>query len=145
DLLMANTGPAVGLLYDAGHMAFAGGNVIATIAKHGPRINHVHTKDIRADVVSNLDRESESFLDAVLKGAYTVPGDGSLDFGQIIQTLADIGYEGWFIVEAEQDPVKAPPFEYAKIGHRALTKALTAAGYTIESEPWDSLKAKSPS
>ncbi|MEM8915229.1 MAG: TIM barrel protein, partial [Pseudomonadota bacterium] len=56
DLLMANTGPAVGLLYDAGHMAFAGGNVIATIAKHGPRINHVHTKDIRADVVSNLDR-----------------------------------------------------------------------------------------
>lgn len=132
DLLMANTGEAVHLLYDAGHMAFAGGDVMATIDKHGPRIVHVHTKDVRADVIAGLDRDSESFLDAVLKGAFTVPGDGALDFNAIIRRLADVGYEGWFIVEAEQDPLQAPPLEYARIGYAALTAALAAAGYELE-------------
>ncbi len=132
DLLMNHTGEAVGLLYDAGHMAFAGGDVMEVIKKHGSRIVHVHTKDVRADVIDALDRTSESFLDAVLKGAFTVPGDGALDFGEIIMRLADAGYEGWFVVEAEQDPVKAPPLEYARIGHEALVEALNAAGYDIE-------------
>lgn len=132
DMLMANTGDAVQLLYDAGHMAFAGGDVIAVIDKHGSRISHVHTKDIRGEVVANLDRDRQSFLDAVLEGAFTVPGDGLLNFNAIVKRLADVGYEGWFIVEAEQDPAKAPPFEYAKIGHNALVVALNAAGYTIE-------------
>ena len=121
------------LLHDAGHMAFAGGDPLALIEKHGHRIAHVHAKDIRADVIDGLDRQKESFLDAVLKGAFTVPGDGVLDFGAIIQRLADAGYEGWFVVEAEQDPALAPPFEYAQIGHRALTEALAAAGYEWES------------
>lgn len=132
DKLMAATGSAVHLLYDAGHMAFAGGDVLATIRKHARRIIHVHTKDIRGPVVASLDRSKESFLDAVLKGAFTVPGDGSLDFPVIIKRLADAGYEGWFVVEAEQDPAKAPPFEYAKIGHGALTAALKASGYEIQ-------------
>lgn len=132
DLLMTHTGEAVGLLFDAGHMAFAGGDPMAVIEKHAARIVHVHTKDIRRDVVDGLDRNRESFLDAVLKGAFTVPGDGALDFTAIIARLADKGYEGWFIVEAEQDPVKAPPLEYARIGYEALTAALTAAGYEIE-------------
>ncbi|MHA1189030.1 MAG: myo-inosose-2 dehydratase [Alphaproteobacteria bacterium] len=132
DLLMNHTGEAVGLLYDAGHMAFAGGDVMEVIRKHGSRIVHVHTKDVRADVIAALDRTSESFLDAVLKGAFTVPGDGALDFGEIVMRLADAGYEGWFVVEAEQDPVKAPPLEYARIGHEALVEALNAAGYDIE-------------
>ena len=132
DLLMANTGEAVHLLYDAGHMAFAGGDVMATIDKHGPRIIHVHTKDVRAEVIAALDRDKESFLDAVLKGAFTVPGDGALDFNAIVRRLADVGYEGWFVVEAEQDPVKAPPLEYAQIGYRALTAALDGAGYERE-------------
>lgn len=132
DKLMAATGSAVHLLYDAGHMAFAGGDVLATIDKHARRIIHVHTKDIRGPVVAGLDRRSESFLDAVLKGAFTVPGDGSLDFDEIVKRLADVGYQGWFVVEAEQDPAKAPPLEYAKIGHRALTAALKASGYEIQ-------------
>ncbi len=131
DLLMQNTGQALGLLHDAGHMAFARGDVLGTIEKHGHRIAHVHTKDVRGKVIDALDREHESFLDAVLKGAFTVPGDGSLNFRSIVSRLADVGYEGWFIVEAEQDPAKAPPFEYAKIGHAALVAALTAAGYEI--------------
>jgi inosose dehydratase len=92
----------------------------------------VHTKDIRSGVLSELDRSHESFLDAVLKGVYTVPGDGAIDFVTVVQKLADVGYEGWFVVEAEQDPAKAPPLEYAGIGHRALTMALQRAGYDIE-------------
>jgi len=133
NLLMEHTGEAVHLLFDAGHMAFAGGDPLRVIGQHGQRIIHVHAKDIRADVVNGLDRSRESFLDAVLKGAFTVPGDGSLDFNAIVRSLADQGYEGWFVVEAEQDPVKAPPYEYACIGHKALSSALNAAGYTVES------------
>ncbi len=132
DLLMAHTGAAVRLLYDTGHLAFAGADPLGVVDKHGGRIVHVHCKDVRQGVIDGLDRDSESFLDAVLQGAFTVPGDGALDFGAIVQRLADQGYEGWFVVEAEQDPAKAPPYEYAVIGHRTLSGALAAAGYQIE-------------
>ncbi len=131
DLLMRHTGEAVGLLYDAGHMRFAGGDVLRVIDKHGKRIIHAHMKDVRGPVISGLDRSKQSFLDAVLEGAFTVPGDGAIDFTAVVQRLADVGYEGWFVVEAEQDPVKAPPAEYAKIGYRTLTAALARAGYTV--------------
>lgn len=132
DLLMRHTGAAVGLLYDAGHMRFAGGDVLRVIDNHGKRIVHVHAKDVRGLVIAGLDRERRSFLDAVLEGAFTVPGDGAIDFAAVCRRLADAGYEGWFVVEAEQDPAKAPPAEYARIGHRALSAALAAAGYQIE-------------
>ena len=134
DRLMTWTGEAVWLLYDPGHMAFAGGDVIAMIDRHSTRISHVHAKDVRADVLKGLNRNLESFLDAVLKGAFTVPGDGSLDFNAIAAKLADAGYQGWFVVEAEQDPKKAPPSEYAAIGHRALVSALENAGYSIRGD-----------
>ena len=132
DLLMKHSGEALPLLYDAGHMAFAGGDVLRVIDKHHARISHVHTKDIRADVVNGLDRNKESFLDAVVKGAFTVPGDGSLDFEAIVKRLASYGYEGWFVVEAEQDPVKSPPLRMAKIGHKELLRVMAAAGYSVE-------------
>jgi len=132
DLLMKHSGQALPLLYDAGHMAFAGGDVLRVIDKHHARISHVHTKDIRADVVNGLDRNKESFLDAVVKGAFTVPGDGSLDFEAIVKRLASYGYEGWFVVEAEQDPVKAPPLQMAKIGHKELLRVMATAGYCVE-------------
>lgn len=131
DLLMKHSGEALKLLYDAGHLAFAGGDVLRVIANHGKRLSHVHTKDIRASVIQSLDRDKDSFLDAVLKGAFTVPGDGSLDFTEIVRALADVGYEGWFVVEAEQDPVQNPPAKMAEIGYVALTHALQAAGYDI--------------
>jgi len=133
DLLMKHSGEGLPLLYDAGHMAFAGGDVLRVIDKHHARISHVHTKDIRQAVVDGLDRSRESFLDAVVKGAFTVPGDGSLDFETIVKRLASHGYEGWFVVEAEQDPVKSPPLEMAKIGHKELLRVMAAAGYTVES------------
>lgn len=134
DLLMQNTGEAVGLLYDAGHMRFAGGDVLRVIDNHGRRIIHVHTKDVRGPVIEGLDRNRQSFLDAVLEGAFTVPGDGAIDFTAVVQRLADIGYEGWFVVEAEQDPARAPPAEYARIGYRTLAEALAKAGYSIEGQ-----------
>ena len=132
DFLMKHSGEGLALLYDAGHMAFAGGDVLRVVDKHHARISHVHTKDIRQAVVDGLDRTRESFLDAVVKGAFTVPGDGSLDFEAIVKRLASHGYEGWFVVEAEQDPVKSPPLEMAKIGHKELLRVMAAAGYTVE-------------
>ena len=129
DMFMANS--TISLLFDAGHMAFAGGDVLRCIDKHHKRIRHVHTKDVRMNVINKLDRTKESFLDAVIKGAFTVPGDGSLDFGAIVKKLASYGYEGWFVVEAEQDPRKAPPLKMAQIGHRELMRVMTAAGYEV--------------
>ena len=131
DLLMKHSGEGLPLLFDAGHMAFAGGDVLRVIDKHHARISHVHTKDIRRGVVDGLDRRRESFLDAVIKGAFTVPGDGSLDFVAIVKRLASYGYEGWFVVEAEQDPIKNPPLQMAKIGHRELMRVMAAAGYEV--------------
>lgn len=131
DLFMKHSGEGIPLLYDAGHLAMAGGDVLAVIDKHHARISHVHTKDVRMGVVDALDRRRESFLDAVVKGAFTVPGDGSLDFDAIVKRLAGHGYEGWFVVEAEQDPRKAPPLEWSTKGNRELRRVLAANGYRI--------------
>lgn len=131
DSFMNHSGSGIPLLFDAGHMAFAGGDVLRVIDKHHKRITHVHTKDVRMDVIRGLDRARESFLDAVIKGAFTVPGDGSLDFEAIVKRLATYGYEGWFVVEAEQDPRKSPPQKMAEIGHKELMRVMTAAGYTV--------------
>jgi len=134
DAFMRHSGAGIPLLLDAGHLAFAGGDVLRAIDHHHARINHVHVKDIRREVVDGLDRSRQSFLDAVALGAFTVPGDGSLDFGAIVQRLADHGYEGWFVVEAEQDPVKNPPLRMAQVGYKELMRVMTAAGYTVETE-----------
>ncbi len=131
DLFMQHSGEGIPLLYDSGHMAFAGGDVLRVIDNHHARISHVHTKDVRRRVIDGLDRTRESFLDAVVKGAFTVPGDGDLDFEAIVRRLAAHGYEGWFVVEAEQDPKVSPPLEMAKVGHRELVRVMDAAGYTV--------------
>ena len=130
DLFMKHS--SVPLLFDAGHMAFAGGDNLRVIDNHHARITHVHTKDIRQGVVDGLDRTKESFLDAVIKGAFTVPGDGSLDFEAIVKALAAKGYEGWFVIEAEQDPVANPPLEMARKGRAELKRVMDAAGYQVE-------------
>ena len=134
DAFMAASGPDIPLLLDAGHLVFAGGDVLRAIDRHHTRINHVHVKDIREAVVDGLNRSRQSFLDAVALGAFTVPGDGSLDFGAIVQRLADHGYEGWFVVEAEQDPVANPPLKMAQVGHAELMRVMAAAGYTVETQ-----------
>ncbi len=131
DLLMRHTGKAVGLLLDTGHLTFAGGDIAEVTRKHGRRINHVHCKDLRSDLLKQVRQKDMSFLKGVLEGVFTVPGDGFIDFHAFARTLFDIGYEGWVVVEAEQDPAKAPAYEYALMGRRHLTSAFEAAGYAI--------------
>lgn len=134
DAFMNLSGPGIPLLLDAGHLAFAGGDVLRAIDNHHARISHVHVKDVRMPVIKALDWTRHSFLDAVALGAFTVPGDGSLDFAAIVQKFADYGYEGWFVVEAEQDPKANPPLKMAEIGHKELMRVMTAAGYTVETQ-----------
>lgn len=131
DLFMKHSGQGIPLLFDAGHMVFAGGDMLRVIDNHHTRISHVHTKDVRLDIISDLDRNKDSFLDAVVKGAFTVPGDGSLDFETMVKRLASHGYEGWFVVEAEQDPKQNPPLDMAKTGHQELLRVMAAAGYDV--------------
>lgn len=115
DRLMAETDPAlVGLLYDTGHFAYCGEDPLAQLQKHIKRIKHVHLKDIRPEKLAKVKAEKLSFLQGVRLGSFTVPGDGSIDFTPIFKTLADHGYTGWLLVEAEQDPSLANPFIYAQ-------------------------------
>ncbi|NQX45558.1 myo-inosose-2 dehydratase [Paenibacillus tritici] len=112
--LMELTDPGeVSLLYDTGHLAFSGENPLEVLRGHLPRIRHVHLKDIRPEVVRQVTAEKLSFLQAVKAGAFTVPGDGCIAFGEIFAELAASPYTGWFVVEAEQDPALADPLEYA--------------------------------
>jgi len=114
DRLMAGTDPAlVNLLFDSGHLSFAGVDPVAVLQKHVNRVAHVHLKDIRPEIVAKVKAEHLSFLQAVRLGAFTVPGDGSVDFAPLFAILEAAAYEGWFVVEAEQDPALANPFEYA--------------------------------
>ncbi len=128
DRLMAATGTSVGLLLDTGHLAFAGGDPVAFARRYGPRINHVHCKDVRPGVLARVRAADTSFLDAVLDGVFTVPGDGGLDFAGVCSALAASGYHGWLVVEAEQDPKKASPLAYARIGFAHLSAAVAQVG-----------------
>ena len=114
DKLMAGTDPALmNLLFDSGHLSFAGIDPVAVLQKHVGRVAHVHLKDIRPEIVAKVKAGHLSFLQAVRLGAFTVPGDGSVDFAPLFAILDKANYEGWFVVEAEQDPALANPFEYA--------------------------------
>ncbi len=114
DRLMENTDPELfNLLFDSGHLAYCGEDYMYILKKYINRIKHVHLKDIRPDVIADVKAKGESFLQGVRKGTFTVPGDGAIDFAPIFDTLAENGYEGYVLVEAEQDPAVANPFEYA--------------------------------
>lgn len=114
DRMMENTDPELfGLLFDTGHLAYCGEDYMAVLKKYAKRIRHVHLKDIRPDVVAKVKAEKMSFLQGVRAGAFTVPGDGVIDFKPVFDVLEEIGYEGYVLVEAEQDPAIANPFEYA--------------------------------
>lgn len=114
DRLMESTDPEyVHLLLDTGHLYWAGDDPLAMAETYARRIKHVHLKDIRRPIMEESNRLGRSFLDAMLAGTFTVPGDGAIDFRPILQVLSDNGYEGWLMVEAEQDPAKAHPLTYA--------------------------------
>jgi inosose dehydratase len=121
DRLMQMTDPElVGLLYDTGHLVFSGEDHLAILKKYIARIRHVHLKNIRFEMLERAKREKWSFLEAVRNGTFTVPGDGGIDFTPVFDTLKSAGYTGWWVVEAEQDPAKANPLEYALIARRYI-------------------------
>ncbi|MBT2290385.1 myo-inosose-2 dehydratase [Paenibacillus albidus] len=119
--LMEMTAPEeVSLLFDTGHLAFSGEDYLEVLRSHLPRIKHVHLKDIRPEIVDLVKQEKLSFLQAVKAGAFTVPGDGCLLFGDVFALLAASEYTGWLVVEAEQDPAVANPLEYALKARRYI-------------------------
>jgi inosose dehydratase len=124
DRLMAETDPAaVGLLFDTGHAWYGGAtDPVALLKKHLGRVVHVHCKDVRPQVVAQARNNGWSFLNGVINGTFTVPGDGVIDFDAVLATLRAGGYEGWLVVEAEQDPAVAPSYEYAKKGYDTLAR-----------------------
>lgn len=125
DRLMENTKPElVHLLLDTGHLAFAGADPLAVTRTYGSRIKHIHLKDVRADVVARVREENLSFKDAIEAGVFTVPGDGSIDFVPIFEALAAAHFEGWLVIEAEQDPAKANPLTYATMARQYLRQTL---------------------
>jgi inosose dehydratase len=130
-LLMRHTGPAVGLLFDSGHCAFAGGDPVTLAERHASRIVHVHCKDVRPAVLASARAADLSFMQAVLDGVFTVPGDGAIDYPAILAVLAERGYDGWLVVEAEQDPAKAHPLTYARLGFDNLARLALRAGFAL--------------
>jgi inosose dehydratase len=125
---MNATGSSVHLLLDTGHATFAGTDPAALARRYRGRISHFHAKDVRRDVMARARRERLSFLDAVVAGVFTVPGDGCVDYPAVLAELP--GYSGWAVVEAEQDPSKAHPLTYATMGYRSLRRYLAEAGLT---------------
>ena len=119
--LLENTSDQVKLILDTGHMLFAGGNSIEVANDFKERIIHVHCKDMRKKVLEKSLKEDFSFRQAFLEGAFTVPGDGFIDYEPLLTFLKESNYNGWLVVEAEQDPAKANPLEYARIGYNYLS------------------------
>lgn len=126
--LMSQTSDAVGLLLDVGHLTYAGADVQALAQRWAERVVHVHCKDIRFEVMNDAINRNLSFLNAVLNGVFTVPGDGNCQFAPVFETLKRVGYEGWLVVEAEQDPAIAHPLTYARMGYANLYGMAKEAG-----------------
>lgn len=131
DRLMDATSADVGLLLDTGHLAYAGGDPAAVARRHGGRIVHVHCKDVRRAVLDDALSRDLSFMRAVLEGVFTVPGDGAVEFPAVLRALRRADYQGWLVVEAEQDPAKAHPLTYARLGYANLRAAAIDAGFAL--------------
>ena len=129
DRLMDSCDDAVGLLLDTGHLTFAGGDPVRVAARHASRIAHVHCKDVRRAVLDRSLNRDCSFLDAVLDGVFTVPGDGCVDYSAALAAIARARYRGWLVVEAEQDPSVAPSAQYANLGYRNLRRFADAQAW----------------
>ena len=129
--LMESTIDSVKLLIDTGHMMFAGGDFVKIAKDYSSRLHHIHCKDIRKDILDMSLKNDLSFIDAFFAGAFTVPGDGCINYENFLKILKNLNYKGWLVVEAEQDPKKANPFEYGKIGFNHLKKIALDCGFEI--------------
>ena len=135
DQFMSAAGPAVRLLLDTGHIAMAGGDYRLVMDKWWDRISHIHLKDMRRSVYDAIDPRQTTFDQAVHDGIFTVPGDGDLDFEPLIKKIVVEGYDGWLLVEAEQDPLKAPPLAMAKTAFAYLSDLLDRNHLAFDRNP----------
>ena len=129
DRFMDKTNDNTFLLYDTGHLLFAQANYERVLKNYISKINHIHCKDIRKNILENSLENDLSFRESFLDGVFTVPGDGCIDYEPLFKILYENSYENWLIIEAEQDPIKANPLEYAKIGYTYLIKCLKSINY----------------
>ena len=130
DLLMRNTGPATKLLLDTGHAWFGGSDPADVARRYMDRVRHIHCKNVRPAVRKVVEGEGLSFLEGVRRGVFTVPGDeeGGVDFLPVLKTAAEHGYDGWLVIEAEQDSAVRNPFEYQSLGLKSLKTFAREAG-----------------
>ena len=130
DAFMSATGPATKLLFDTGHCFFGGGDPEAVLARHIDRVRHVHAKNVRTAIRARVEGEGLSFMDAVRAGVFTVPGDqeGGVDFAPLLKILAENAYDGWIVIEAEQDPAQRNPLLYQTLGLHTLKRLARDAG-----------------
>jgi inosose dehydratase len=127
---MANTGPHTRLLFDTGHCYFGGGDPVSVAGRHMARVSHIHAKNVRPAILKQVREGNLSFLEGVRRGVFTVPGDeeGGIDFMPVLRLATTHGYDGWLVIEAEQDPAVREPFRYQSLGLASLKRMAREAG-----------------
>lgn len=132
DKLMAMTTHDLGLVFDTGHLIYAGADPLEVYKKHSGRVMHIHCKDVRGEILNRSLETDSSFLNSVLNGVYTVPGDGDFNFPELFKMVSDNNFNGWVVVEAEQDPAKAHPLTYVTMGYENIKSYCDKFGIQIE-------------
>ena len=132
DKLMAMTTHDLGLVFDTGHLIYAGADPLEVYKKHSGRVMHIHCKDVRGEILNRSLETDSSFLNSVLNGVYTVPGDGDFNFPELFKMVSDNNFNGWVVVEAEQDPAKAHPLTYVTMGYENIKSYCEKFGIQIE-------------
>jgi inosose dehydratase len=132
DKLMAMTSNDLGLVLDTGHLIYAGSDPLRVYEKYSDRVLHIHCKDVRKTMLDEALNTDSSFLNAVLSGVFTVPGDGDFNFPDLFKLVSDADYSGWIVVEAEQDPAKAHPLTYVTMGYKNIQSYCEKFGIEIE-------------
>ena len=132
DKLMAMTSNDLGLVLDTGHLIYAGSDPLRVYEKYSDRVLHIHCKDVRKTTLDDALNTDSSFLNAVLSGVFTVPGDGDFNFPDLFKLVSDADYSGWIVVEAEQDPAKAHPLTYVTMGYKNIQSYCEKFGIEIE-------------
>ena len=132
DKLMAMTTHDLGLVFDTGHLIYAGADPLEVYKKHSGRVMHIHCKDVRGEILNRSLETDSSFLNSVLNGIYTVPGDGDFNFLELFKMVSDNNFNGWVVVEAEQDPAKAHPLTYVTMGYKNIKSYCEKFGIQIE-------------
>ena len=132
DKLMSMTSRDLGLVLDTGHLIYAGADPLRVYERHSDRVLHIHCKDVRGTILDDALKTDSSFLNSVLDGVFTVPGDGDINFSGLFKMVSDAEYSGWIVVEAEQDPAKAHPLTYVTMGYKNIESYCEKFGIQIE-------------